>query len=188
VNYASTALYSENVLNGVNQMRVLKHALVVIALTNGAWAETVTTTDGRKFELNPDGTYRLLGESNSPKIEMEEQKPFFTPFTGEYGAETVRFMPIFSNLTGKTIVGFKFHSEFKSAFGEEVFAFDGESSERIAPKSSSTASAFYFFEDNQFISNEPYDKLKIFESAGTGSISTKVTAVVFDGGEVVKIE
>ena len=169
-------------------MRALKIALVICALSSAAGAEIVTTTDGRKFELNADGTYRVIEASNSVKIQMTEQTPFFTPFAGEYGENSVRFMPIFLNSTGKTIVGFKFRSVFKSAFDEEVFTFDGESSERTAPDSASTASTFYFFEDNQFIENEPYDKLKIFESAGTGSISTKVTAVVFDGGEVVKSE
>ena len=167
-------------------MRSFKTGALLCALAGVAGAEIVTTSDGRKLELNADGTYRLINESNSLKIQMSEQTPFFEPFAGEYGENSVRFMPIFLNSTGKTIVGFKFRSEFKSAFGEEVFAFDGESSEKISADTPSTASTFYFFEDNQFIENEPYDKLKIFESAGTGSISTKVTAVVFEGGEVVK--
>ena len=169
-------------------MGSLKIALAICVLSSAAMAEIVTTTDGRKFELNADGTYKVIDASNSVKISMTEQKSFFTPFAGEYGENSVRFMPIFLNSTAKTIVGFKFRSVFKSAFDEEVFAFDRESSERIAPDTASTASTFYFFEDNQFIENEPYDKLKIFESAGTGSISTKVTAVVFEDGEVVKLE
>ena len=96
-------------------------------------------------------------------------------------------MPIFANETGKTIVGFRFTATFLSAFGDEVFRFSGESSERIEVGANSTAKTYYFFEDNQFIANEPYDKLKIFRASGTGKIRTTVNAVVFDDGTIVKI-
>ena len=169
-------------------MRFMGPMLLIVALSSGAWAETVTTTDGRRLELNTDGTYQLLTESSAPAIQMKEQTPYFIAFAGEYDQNSIRFMPIFRNETGKIVVGFKFRTKFKSAFGDEVFSFEGESSERIRKDSSSTASTYYFFEDNKFISDQPYDKLVIFQSAGTGSISTTVTAVVFDGGTVIKSE
>ena len=95
-------------------------------------------------------------------------------------------MPIFLNETGKTVVGFKFATSFKSAFGDDVFSFAGESSEKVSAGKLSTAQTFYFFEGNQFMADQPYDKLKIFEAAGTGTIVTKVTAVVFEDGTVIK--
>lgn len=156
------------------------------SMTTSALGEIVTTTDGRKIELNSNGTYQILDSAGSSSIAMTELAPFFQPFAGEYDQNSMRFMPIFKNETGKVVVGFRFKASFVSAFGDEIFSFDGESSERVGTSKSSTAETYYFFEDNPFIANEPYDKLKIFQAAGTGRVTTKVTAVVFDGGEVVK--
>lgn len=169
-------------------MKLLGIAAAIFLIGGSTQAETVTTTDGRSLELNADGTYNFLETIKTPVIKMAEQKPYFAPVAGEYGRNSIQFMPIFQNETDQTILGFKFRSVFKSAFGDEVFAFDGESSERIAKGSVSTAATFYFFEDNEFISGEPYDKLVIFQTSGTGSISSKVTAIVFENGEVIKLE
>lgn len=167
-------------------MNALKPILICVLLSASAAAETVTTTDGRRIELSADGTYRILENAPEGKIALIEQAPLFEHFSGEYGRNSMRFMPILKNDTGKTIVGFKFQASFTSAFGDEIFAFEGESNEKVNSGATSTAAAFYYFDDNQFIGDEPYDKLKIFEAAGTGKVSTKVTAVVFDDGEVVK--
>lgn len=158
----------------------------VIAVT--AKAEVVTTTDGRQIELKEDGTYAVIEGGGQPTtIEVAVLKPFFEHFAGEYNQNSMRFMPIVRNKTGKTIVGFKFRTEFRSAFDEVIFSFEGESSEKVPDGAASTAATFYYFEDNQFIGEEPYDKLKIFEAAGTGTTATKITAVVFDDGEVIKL-
>ena len=169
-------------------MRAFISAVLFLGTMESAVAEIITATDGRKFELKSDGTYRSLSDDAVSTIKMEESKPYFLHFAGEYNQNSMRFMPLFKNLTSKTIVGFKFHAVFKSAFGDVVFAFDGESSERVQPDAMSTASTFYFFDDNKFMADEPYDRLQIFEATGTGTISATVTAVVFDDGEVVKLE
>ena len=174
----------------LNDEKLKKYALAIsfflFALSGYVFAEVVSTTDGRKLELNADGTYRVMDGSPASPIQMTEQEPYFEPFAGEYGQNSMRFMPIFHNETGKTVAGFKFKTIFKSAFGDEVFSFEGESSEKISSGKSSTSHTFYNFEDNQFIPNEPFDKLQIFQAAGTGKISTTVTAVVFDDGTIKK--
>jgi hypothetical protein len=88
-------------------------------------------------------------------------------------------VPIVRNRTGKEIVGFQFSTSFISAFADEVFSLSGDSSKRIADGSQSSARTFYFFEDNQFMSGQACDKLKILEASGTEEIVTEVTAVVF---------
>ncbi|MCK0150547.1 hypothetical protein MWU54_10965 [Marivita sp. S6314] len=162
--------------------------LAFATLASSLAAEIVETTDGRRIELRADGTYVVLGEATASKIEMEEAEPFFEHHAGEYNQNSMRFMPIFKNNTGNTIVGFRFNTVFKSAFGDVVFEFAGESSERVPSGALSTANTFYFFDDNQFIPNQPYDKLKIFEGSSTGSITTEVTAVVFEDGTILKSE
>ncbi|MEO9865938.1 MAG: hypothetical protein ABJO29_05280 [Yoonia sp.] len=145
-------------------------------------AETVDLTDGRTVELRNDGTYEFVDAPTDNEIKIVIEEPYLLHHAGEYNRNQMRFMPVISNNTDKEIVGYRFKSRFLSAFGDEVFSFDGESSERITAGSKSNANTFYFFEDNQFISGEPYDKLKIFESNGTGRSETVVTAVVFSDG------
>ena len=168
-------------------MRLALTALLLAAFASTASAEIIITTDGRKIELNLDGTYKLIESSPTASIKLVQQEPFFEFSAGEYGQKSMRFMPVLTNESGKTVTGFRFRSVFRSAFGDEVFAFNGESSERVRENGKSTAEIFYFFEDNQFISDEPFDKLSIFKDTATGTITTTVTAVVFEGGEVVKI-
>lgn len=167
-------------------MKIQTVAAAIILTAAGANAEIVTTTDGRQIDLKDDGTYSVMESTGATGIKLAEKEPFFEHFAGEYNQNSMRFMPIVLNEAGKTVVGFKFRTTFESAFGDEIFAFEGESGEKIEPGAMSTAAAFYYFEDNQFIGDQPYDKLKIFEGSGTGKISTSVTAVVFDDGEVVK--
>jgi Protein of unknown function (DUF3157) len=161
-------------------------ASVILSSAIHANAETVTTTDGRQIELNSDGTYEIVESSVAKAIALVEEKPYFEHFAGEYGQNSMRFMPIFRNKTGKTVVGFKFRTEFRSAFDDVVFSFEGESSEKFSDGAISTNATFWYFEDNQFIGDQPYDNLKIFEGAGTGKIITKITAVVFEDGSVQK--
>lgn len=167
-------------------MNKVVSVVLLLAFVSGANAEIVTTTDGRKIELNTDGTYKLVETAPKAEIKVTEKEAYFEHFAGEYGQNSMRFMPIFLNETGKTIVGFKFNTVFKSAFGDEVFAFDGESSERIENGKLSKADTFYYFEDNQFMGDEPYDKLKIFKSSSTGVVTSVITAVVFEDGTVLK--
>jgi len=136
--------------------------------------------------LRPDGTYAILEEAGRLGIDVEFLDPFLRHHAGEYGQNSMQFMPIIRNTGDKTITGFKFTSTFKSAFGDEIFSFSGESSERIGAGRTSTANTYYYFEDNQFIGGQPYDKLKIFEAAGTGTVTTEIDAVVFADGQVLK--
>jgi len=151
------------------------------------FSETVTTSDGRIVQLNEDGTYEFVTEQANDAVDIEVLDPFFTHHSGEYGRNSVRFMPIFRNNEDQAVVGLRFTTEFRSAFGDELFTFSGESGERIPAGRRSTSSVFYFFEDNQFMSNEPYDILQVFLSSGTGTVTTHVTAVVLENGEVVSL-
>lgn len=163
----------------------MKRKFIAFALAISATlahAEKVELTDGRILELNDDGTFDFITQTTDEKLAIVVEEPFLEHHAGEYNQNQMRFMPIITNNTDKEIVGFRFTSRFLSAFGDEIYAFNAESSERISAGSKSTADTFYFFEDNQFISGEPYDKLKIFDSNNTGRSETELTAVVFSDG------
>jgi hypothetical protein len=150
-------------------------------------AETVVTTDGRRITLNDDGTYAIEEAASDQSAEyLSFDEPFFTKYSGEYGQEQVRFMPIYTNEHDQSIVGLKFTATFRNAFGDEVFSFDGESNERVGAGNRSTANLFYYFEDNPFIGGEPYDLLSPLVINATGAIDVVPTAIVLEGGEVVR--
>jgi hypothetical protein len=152
-------------------------------------AETVTTTDGRTITLNDDGTY-LIETSTPSDIDayVTALKPLFERHVSEYQQKSIRFMPKFASVSTIDILGVRFTSSFRDAFGDEIFSFSGDMSERLAPNANSTANVFYVFEDNQFIGGEPYDKLLAMITGDTGSIVTTVTGLAMDGGEVVSFK
>lgn len=168
-------------------MKFWKASCILILLCPAiSFAETVTTTDGRTITLNADGTYVI--EANSPSdidAYVAGLEPYFERHVSQYQQQSIRFMPKFTNVSETAIVGIRFTSSFRDAFGDEIFSFSGDISERIAPNASSTASVFYVFENNQFMGGEPYDKLLPMITGGTGSIVTVVTGLAMAGGEVV---
>jgi len=161
-------------------------ALIFPVLTH---AETVTTTDGRTIILNADGTY-VIETGPTPEIDayLTFHEPFFERHVSQYQQESIRFMPMLTNLSDRAIVGVRFMASFRDAFGDEIFTFNGDMSERIAPGQKSTANVFYVFENNQFIGGEPYDKLLPMVTGNTGSVVTTVTGLALDGGEAIRFQ
>ncbi len=144
-------------------------------------AETVVTTDGRTITLNDDGTYVI--ETSAPSeidAYVRELEPFFERHVSQYDQQSIRFMPNFTNVSTIAIVGIRFTSSFRDAFGDEVFSFSGDMSERLATNASSTTSIFYVFEDNPFLGGEPYDRMLPMITGDTGSIVTTVTGLAMD--------
>lgn len=156
--------------------------------------ETVSTVDGRSILLKDDGTFILLGEADSgmqilPKTNLAlVDSNYFTHHTTEYSQKSIRFMPRFKNISGKTITAIKFNTQFIDPFGDEIYALKGGSSEeRIKPGKISGNRMFYKWEDNQFINDEPYDKLLTSVTNQTGKIQTQIKIVVFEDGELIKL-
>ena len=97
-------------------------------------------------------------------------------------------MPMLTNLSDRAIVGVRFTASFRDAFGDEIFTFNGDMNERVAPGQNSTANIFYVFENNPFISGEPYDKLLPMVTGNTGSVVTTITGLALDGGEAIRFQ
>lgn len=73
-----------------------------------------------------------------------------------------------------------------NAFGDEMFKFSGESDEQISPGKTSTNTLFYYFEDNQFMSGQPYDKLLPMVTNKSGNIEVSLDMIAFEGGDIIK--
>lgn len=190
--FSKYSVVMDKITYGSKVMNALRRILVVSLLAVFSWStashgETVTTTDGRTIILNEDGTYAIEADNT---LESEKYlsigEPLFEHHVSIYKQKSVRFIPKVKNITDDIVAGVRFSASFQDAFGEEVFRFDGDLSERIQAGKTSKADVFYVFEDNQFISGEPYDKLLPMVSGNTGKVVTIITGIAFDNGEVLK--
>ena len=163
-------------------------SVTILVCAFPALAEIVQTTDGRSLNLKDDGTYVFLeNDKLSDGTFVEHQNHYFSNHESEYGQKRIRFMPIFKNVTKKKILGVKFTARFLNAFGEEIFKFSGDTDEAVLPGMTSTSNLFYYFEDNQFIPGEPYDKLLAMVTNKSGSVDVVLDSIAFEGGEIVRL-
>ena len=68
------------------------------------------------------------------------------------------------------------------AFGEKVVDGEGKLDIKIPPGKSVESDTFYMWEDNPFISGEPYDKLQGPVSTGTAKATMLVTKTIYSDG------
>ena len=169
-------------------MKLKVVSLVLVAIALPAMSETVTTVDGRTLELREDGTYSFIETEKMDSAQfVEPLDHYFVHHEGEYGQKRVRFMPKFKNTSDDRIIGVKFTARFLNAFGEEVFKFSGETDEPISPGQITKNQLFYYFEDNQFMGGEPYDKLLSLVTNNSKNIEVSFDMIAFEGGQVVKL-
>lgn len=148
--------------------------------------ETVTTTDGRSVLLKDDGTYEVMAATKANWQDYLAHAGGHLKQVDQKFKKVIQYMPNFSNISDKPIIGIKFTTVFKDSFGEDIKKINGTLEQKIESGKTSRTKLFYVFEDNQFINGETYDVLYSFVRSGTGSRTVDVTAIVFEGGEIVK--
>lgn len=96
----------------------------------------------------------------------------------------IEALPTFKNDSKKTVVAVEHTLVITDAFGDNVIDSVGKLDVKIPPGETVQSDTFYFWDDNPFIANEPYDKL--YGPIGTGVAKTSgvVTKVVFSDGSV----
>jgi hypothetical protein len=103
---------------------------------------------------------------------------------GRY-SNTVVISPVFKNVGPKTIVGLQGRMSVLDGFGNEVYGFNFRADNKLTPARESSHTAGYEFEDNQFINDEPYDKIAPLIAGGTAKYSAKIKRIAFDDGTVL---
>lgn len=162
----------------------------ILAVMSGTsvHADVVQITDGRSVDLRDDGTYELVDTTRQLDDEFVEYGDhYFERHTDKYRRDTIRFMPIYKNISERRILAVKFTTQFLNSFGEEIFIFSGETEEPVSNGVSSTNNLFYKFEDNKFMNGEPYDKLLPMVLNKSGNIKVVLDMIVFDGGEIIDL-
>jgi hypothetical protein len=99
-------------------------------------------------------------------------------------SQRVEAVPTFKNGSTKTVVAIEHTLVIADAFGEKVVDGRSKLDIKIAPGKTVRSETFYFWEDNQFINDEPYDRLYGPVGTGVAKATIVVTKAVFSDGSV----
>ena len=152
-----------------------------------------TTDTGKKVILNDNGTWEFAEKNVSSgdlpikfvQCKIEKLGTDFGRSSAPYGSH-VRAYFQFENNSNKATSGIQFEFSFNDAFGDVLYSSKAKSNIIIKPSKKSAMDTFYYWEDNEFIGGEPYDKIQSAAGAGTLKTTVKILTIVFEDGSVVK--
>lgn len=167
-------------------MKALIFSLLAL-LANMSTAEEIQTTDGRTIILHEDNTFDILGERR-PMAQnyLEVRSHVFRHHTDNFQRRSIRFMPIFRNRSDRAIAAVKFTTWFYDPFGNPILHTEGQTEERMEPGSRTRARIYYAFNDNQYIKNQPYDRLLHSVLTESATLRTEIRVIAFADGEVMR--
>jgi hypothetical protein len=91
----------------------------------------------------------------------------------------------YKNNTDKKVIGVAVFVSITNAFGKVVYQNTYEDEVVIEPKEQLRNDTYWHFDNNQFISGEPYDYLWQMAQNGTAKISTSIRKVIFEDGSIL---
>ncbi len=160
--------------------------------------QTVILYDGSKAVLKDDYTWEYYTEPTPI--------PTVTPIKAKYADEAVEVWDSslelikvnyqttdavalhihYKNNTDKKVIGVSTYVIIINPFGKVVLerTYDDEIS--LEPLEKQINTTFWYFENNEFIKDEVYDKTWQMAQKGTAKIKTKIIKVVFDDLTVLK--
>lgn len=178
-------------------MRSILLVSIITAIAINAFAETTAVTDdGRKVLLKSDGTWQYTKEARPEQKARyaDEAVTIWDVSLQHLDADNSmqRYSPIvaltfhFKNNTDKKVIGVSVLCVIKNPFGKEVLRETYDNEVVIRPNERMKNNLSWIMEDNQFIDDQPYDRLKLIAANGTARITTKVLKVIFEDGTVLK--
>lgn len=90
----------------------------------------------------------------------------------------------FKNSSSKAVVALGHTVVIRDAFGDVVVDQNGKLDITIPPNKEADSPSFYFWEDNSFISNEPFDKMVGAVQENTAKTEIEVTRIVYKDGTI----
>ncbi len=119
------------------------------------------------------------------KTKVESLPADFSRDSKPYKAH-VRAYFQFKNNSKKTLTGLVYASTFVDSFGDILYKTEMKSQLKVFPGSKNTMDTFWYWEDNEFVDGQPYDKLQSAASAGTIKVKVKLKKAVFSDGTVMQ--
>jgi hypothetical protein len=96
--------------------------------------------------------------------------------------DRVEVVPTFHNGTKKTVVAIEHTLAITDAFGDKVINGSSKLDIKIPPGKTVESESFYYWDDNPFIPNEPYDRLNGAVNTGVAKAEMVVSKAVFSDG------
>lgn len=94
----------------------------------------------------------------------------------------IELIPTFKNDTKKTVVAIEHTLVVTDAFGDKIIDGVSKLDIKIPPGKTVESEQIYWWEDNQFIQNQPFDKLQGPVSTGVAKATLEVKKAVFSDG------
>lgn len=178
-------------------MIILKRIVILISLTvffvlPSMSDEIVTTKDGKKVLLKDNYTweyYRTLKSTDTSNVKYaEEAVTVWDKALLRKDAEYEKRLGLFlhyQNNTDKKIIGVIIKVDILNPFGKIVYNTTYEDEVILQPNERLKNDKYWVFSDNQFINDEPYDRMWQMADNGTAKINTKILKVIFDDGTIL---
>ena len=166
------------------------YLLCLLALGSSVWAdETLTMKDGRQIVVKDDFTWDYVAEVK--------------PITAKYAEEAVSVWDKallredsdyekriglylhYQNNTDKKVIGLIVKVTIVNPFGKAALDTTFEDEVVLEPNERQKSDKFWVFKDNQFIDDEPYDRMSNMADNGTAKINTQILKVVFEDGTIL---
>lgn len=96
----------------------------------------------------------------------------------------IEALPTFKNDAKKPVVAIEHTLVIADAFGEKVIDGSSKLDIKIPPGKTVQSETFYYWEDNQFLPGEPYDRLYGPIGTGMAKATITVTKAIFSDGSV----
>lgn len=174
--------------------------MVAIILLTGGAATADVATDVQRCKQETDSLKRLTcydliepaSETSLPELAVKSEAPIklssvvLRQQAPDYNRHIfnarIELVPTFKNDTKKTVVAIEHTLVVKDAFGETIIDGVSKLDVKIQPGKTGKSDQFYFWDDNQFMQSEPYDRLVGPVSTGTAKATLEVKKAVFSDG------
>lgn len=94
----------------------------------------------------------------------------------------------FNNSSEKAVVALAHTLVVRDAFGDTIVSQNGKLDITIPPHKTAESQSFYYWEDNPFIPDQPFDNMIGPVNERTATVEIKVTKVVFKDGTIETFE
>ncbi len=154
--------------------------------------EIVTTKDGKKVLLKENYIWEYIESvksTDTTNVKYAEEAvtvwdKALLRKDGEYEKRLGLFLH-YQNNTDKKIVGIIIKVNILNPFGKIVYNTTYEDEVILQPNERLKNDKYWVFSDNQFIDDEPYDRMWQIADNGTAKINTKILKVIFDDGTIL---
>lgn len=137
------------------------------------------STDGSTVAARPAGQTKSPAPIKLAKATLRLQERDLSKMVF---SSRVELIPTFKNETKKTVVAIEHTIIVTDAFGDKIIDGQSKLDIKIPPGDTIQSELYYSWEDNQFIQNEPFDKLLGPIKTGVAKAFLTVTKAVFSDG------